>query len=568
MPTPRADTEHRVPVAIVGAGPVGLATALALSRHGVRSVVLERAPATSTHSKAPAIHARTREILAQWGVLDAFLEAGTLLPVVELHDHGRRPRARVDFRDLDDDVDRPGILFLEQAETERLLLDAVQASGLCEVRFGAEVVALEAARHDRHVSSHAADAAHGPNLLTIAHAAGRSTLEAEYVVGADGARSFVRSALGLPFDGLTYRVRPMLADVRVRDERDALPWPRLRNDRGGLTPAFRLREGLWRIIRLEAPHPERGEDVPDAEVQRRAAEVLGDGPPVEVVWAGRFRIHLRSAPRFRVGRVLLAGDAAHVHSPAAGLGMNAGIQDAFDLGWKLAHALRGGDVDALLDAYDVERRHASVERVSRYTDALTRVFLLTPAVVREAAYVALRGLLRVPRIRQRAVRRQSMVDLVYPPSSLTHSSDACAGERLPNPLVRAPDGAERRLHDLLPEGAALLDLSSTRLEPDLPGLRGLPVLRLPPDAVAAGGSALGRLAAAGPWVLVRPDRHVAWARPGLEDLERHVRRALGLGATAAIGSGPDPAADGSGASTRSGAPDRRARGLERLEPAT
>ena len=531
MATPIDTATGHVPVAIVGAGPVGLAAALALSRLGVRSVVLERSAATSTHSKAPAIHARTREILAQWGLLEAFMDAGALLPVVELHDTGRPPRARVDFRDLDDDVDRPGILFLEQAHTERLLLDAVRASGLAEVRFGAEVVALQPANHDHLVSTHAADAVNGPNVLSVVEADRRTTLESEFVVGADGARSFVRSALGLSFDGLTYRIRPMLADVRVRDARDAQPWPRLRNDRGGVTPAFRLRDGLWRIIRLEPPHPDRGESVTDAEVRRRAREVLGDGPPVEVVWASRFHIHLRSSPRFRVGRVVLAGDAAHVHSPAAGLGMNAGIQDAHNLAWKLAYALRGGDVDALLDSYDIERRHASVERVSRYTDLLTRIFLLTPAVVREAAYASLRTLMRVPSVRRRATRRQAMTDIVYPPSRLSGPGDACSGMRLPNPRVRAQDGTTKRLHDMLPASAVLLDLADTAVDP---GVAGLPVVRLPSYGAGPSAAAIDRLAAAGRWVLVRPDRHVAWVRDSREDMDRHARRALGLGHTASL----------------------------------
>ena len=534
MRTPVETATDRVPVAIVGAGPVGLATALALSTYGVRSVVFERASGTSTHSKAPAIHARTREVLAQWGVLDAFLAAGTLLPAIELHDRGRPPRARVDFSDLDDDVDRPGVLFLEQAHTERLLLDAVRSSGLADVRFDAEVVALQSAQHDRVESSHTADAVHGPNLLTVVEAGRRRMLEAEYVVGADGARSFVRGALGLPFAGLTYRVRPMLADVRVDDERDEQPWPRLRNQRGGMTTAFRLSDGVWRVIRLEAPHPDRGDDVGDDEVRGRANDVLGDGPPVEVVWSSRFHIHLRSSPRFRVGRVVLAGDAAHVHSPAGGLGMNAGIQDAHNLAWKLAHALRGGDVDALLDSYDVERRHASVERVSRYTDVLTRVFLLSPAVVREAAFASLRTLLRVPRIRRRAARRQAMLDIVYPPSRLSAPDDVGRGQRLPNPCVRTHDGRLMRLHDILPEGAALLDLGD---RPAVVG-GGLPVVRLPSDERPA---ALDGLAAAGRWVLVRPDRHVAWVRDRLDGVDGHVRRALGLGQGALLRHG-DPVA--------------------------
>jgi len=518
MTVPEAVTHNpargrTAPVAIVGAGPVGLALALGLARHGVRSILVEREESTSEQSKAPGIHVRTREVFRQWGVEERFLEAGELLRTLTLHSPapGRRPLASVDFSDLETEADHPGLLILEQGHTERLLLEAVRESGLCEVRFDTEAVGLQ----------HGSDGA----TLKLRSPHGSRSLDARFVVGCDGAGSFVRDAIGQPFEGITYSVRPMLADVRIDDERDALPWPRTLNGRGGITSAFRLGPGLWRLIRLERGEPRKGEEVSEQELGDRVAEVLGEGP-FQVVWANRFRIHRRSSPRFRVGRVLLAGDAAHVHSPAGGLGMNGGIQDAHNLAWKLAYTLRGGDTDRLLDSYEVERRAVIVERVSRYTDLVTRIFLDSPSTIREGAFLLFRLLLRHPRLRRMNLRRTAMLDLDYPASPLLSGEERAAGVRLPNPLLRSPDGADVRLYDLLPNAPVLLEFSEGR-DPRIE----LPVdevVRFGPDGYRDASGQLRRLLGASEgWVLVRPDAHVAWARHRVDGMAEAVRHALG-----------------------------------------
>jgi 2-polyprenyl-6-methoxyphenol hydroxylase-like FAD-dependent oxidoreductase len=337
-------------------------------------------------------------------------------------------------------------MILEQGKTEKLLLEAVRESGRCDVRFNARAIALEQGERS--------------TAVTIRDANGDHALAAHFVVGCDGASSFVREALRLPFDGITYSTRPMLADVRIDDGRDSLPWPRLFNGHGGLTVAIRLEARLWRIIRLESSR-EKDDDVPESEVGVRVAEVLGSGA-FELVWASRFRIHLRSSPRFRVGRVLLAGDAAHIHSPVGGQGMNAGIQDAHNLAWKLAAALRGGDVERLLDSYDVERRAVVVGSVSTYTDLLTRVLLLPPPFIRATVFFLLRAMLRIRRVRTRMLRRTTMINLGYPASPILDAAERCAGLRLPNVVVRSPDGKSVRLYDLLACGPTMLDVTEHR----------------------------------------------------------------------------------------------------------
>lgn len=513
MPDPSSNTT-RAPIIIVGAGPVGLSLALGLARQGVRSIIVERNEGTSERSKAPAIQLRTREVFRQWGVEARFLEAGTLRQSLALHtpELGRGPLLSFDFADLEPEADRPGLLVLEQGITEKLLLQEVQASGMCEVRFNAEAVGLK--QNDQGVT------------LAVRDASAEQALEADFVVGCDGAGSFVRRALELPFEGHTYSVRPMLADIRVTDERDALPWPRTLNARGGVTTGIRLQPGVWRLIRLETGEPAQGEQVSDEEVRQRMVEVLGEGP-LDVVWANRFRIHLRSSPRFRVGRVLLAGDAAHVHSPVGGLGMNGGIQDAHNLAWKLSHALRGGAIDRLLDAYHVERKAVMVQGVSRYTDLMTRLFLQAPSFVRTSAFALLGLIVKVPYVRRRMLRRATMIDLAYPASPLLDPSERAAGVRLPNPLLYAADGRQIRLYDLLPNGPVLLDLSDAHAhEVHAPVER---VIRIGAEGFRdPSGLLRGLLAQGRGHILVRPDAHIAWARSHLDGADHAVTSALGL----------------------------------------
>jgi 2-polyprenyl-6-methoxyphenol hydroxylase-like FAD-dependent oxidoreductase len=508
-----SDSGPSTPVAIVGAGPVGLSLALGLARQGVRSVVVERKQRTSEWSKAPGIHVRTREVFRQWGVEERFLAAGELKRALTLHSpvYGRRPLASIDFADLEVEADRPGLLILEQAHTERLLLEAVRDSALCDVRFATEAVRLE---QDGRAAT-----------LTLRGEQGERSLAAEFVVGCDGASSFVREALGVPFDGITYSVRPMLADVRIADGRDSLPWPRTWNSRGGITTAIRLSPGLWRLIRLERGEPVEGDDVPESEVGTRVAEVLGEGP-FELVWASRFRIHRRSASRFRVHRVLLAGDAAHVHSPVGGLGMNGGIQDAHNLAWKLAFALRGGDTDRLLDSYEVERRAVIVGSVSRYTGLVTRTFLDSPAMLRAAAFALLRLLLRSQRLRRLNLRRTAMLDLDYPASPLLDARERAAGVRLPNPRLRSPDGTELRLYDLLPNAPAMLEITDRRDARTDTGVA--TVIRIGAGGYREPAGTLRRLLGGeNGWILVRPDAHIAWARQRPDGIQQAVRDAMG-----------------------------------------
>lgn len=509
-------------VAIVGAGPVGLASALGLARLGVRSILIEQRHAPNEQSRAPVIQARTLEILRHWGVAERFVECGTFRPTVSVHttsSGGARPAFSVDFAEIAELVADPGVLVIEQGKTERLLLDALERSGLCDIRLGCELVELRTGAEQQ--------------ILTIDDGARRETIAARFVVGADGAGSSVRKAIGLPFPGRRYRLEPILADVRIGDERDRLPWPRVQNDRRGLGVALRLSEGLWRVFfftRAIGAGSASSGTVDPAELDRRVGALLGDGP-AELLWSSRFSIHLRSAPRFRRGRILLAGDAAHIHSPAGAQGMNSGIQDAHDLSWKLAAVLTGADEERLLDAYDAERRPIAAGRVARFADTMTRVLVDVPRPVRALVLAAAGVVFAVPPPRRSMMRRFGMLDARYRGSPILTPGDHASGRRLPDVLLHASGAEERRLHASLPPGFVLLSIGQPpRLPSEAASM--VPLYALPADVRREAVAILRRsLGSTDAWVLVRPDRHIAWARRDTAGIVAAIDHARGRGVT-------------------------------------
>jgi 2-polyprenyl-6-methoxyphenol hydroxylase-like FAD-dependent oxidoreductase len=525
---------HDAPVVIVGAGPVGLSLALGLGHHGVRSIVLERKRELDPHSRALGILPRTMEIFRAWDVLPPFVDAGRLLIRIGIWPVGRsEPRTTLDLGAAQGPLTAtPGVLILPQDRTEALLLDLVRARGLADVRFGHEVTAV---REDADGVAVAARDGEG-------HA---HEIRGAFLAGCDGAHSRVRTELGWPLEGTTYPTRILLADVRLRDARDALPWPRLAPRRSGALAAIQFRPEHWRIIcTLDSGHdPAIAESEPF--VAGLVVELFGPGP-FEAVWSSVFNIHRRTSPGFRRGRIVLAGDAAHINSPAGGQGMNAGIQDAHNLAWKLARVVGGDDAEALLAGYDQERRGAVQENVERYTDLLTRLVLLSGPLVRTLFVPAAAVAVRQPFLLRQIAPRAGMLDTRYRRSPLLGGGDRLVGARAPDGDLEDADGRRLRLHDLAARDAALLLFDDGRLPGWHPGavadaLRGIAGLRV--VRVARAGSPVGpgdvRDAAGRVWkdwratgetcALVRPDAHVGWLarRPTVQEIRRGVARALG-----------------------------------------
>jgi 2-polyprenyl-6-methoxyphenol hydroxylase-like FAD-dependent oxidoreductase len=520
------------PVAIAGAGPVGLALSLALAHHGVRSVVLEESPALSEHSKAPGVLPRTLETFATWGILDRFLDRGVFLRQVSGWTPKRaEPLFTIDLSPLEPITAAPGLLVLPQNRTEQLLYEAARATGLVDVRFG------------HHVTGFVEDTG-SVTASALTTSGDRVAVRAAYLVGCDGPHSIVRQTLGWELEGKTYPARLLLADVRVGEPRNSLPWPRLHARDRGVLGGLRIEADLWRLI---ATIDKRTTDEQAASAPFIATlvdELLGAGP-FELVWASTFRIHCRTSPHFRRGRVLLAGDAAHINSPAGGQGMNSGIQDAHNLAWKLARALAGGRAEPLLASYDAERRPAILSNVDRYTDLLTRGVLLAPLPVRLGVLGLARVAFRLAPTTSRVLRRAGMLDTQYETSPLISGKGDLLGARAPNARLTR-DGVTLRLHDLVTRDAALLLFDDGRLPGwdvanlarRLQGIEGLRVVRAmrsaatatAGDVVDADGTVWKELEPrAGTAALVRPDAHVGWMaeRPTADELVAGVARALG-----------------------------------------
>ena len=320
-----------------------------------------------------------------------------------------------DFTDLTNDTATPFALALPQDRTERLLLDAVTATGLVDVRSDTKVLGFE--QDDRGIK------------LRIQSPGGEYELHGGFLVGADGAHSVVRDTLGLELKGKTYPTRALLADIRVPRELDQTEfWPALLDE--GLVVGIRFGDGVFRIV-ADAIDESVDEKTINEHVDRLTRRLFG-APATETIWQQIYHKHQRSAPRYRVGRALLAGDAAHLNSPAGGQGMNAGIQDVHNLAWKLARAANDPDanVEALLESY-AEERWGYVDREVQTTTDMMERFESAPTFLRASIVWLGDKMLGGGKSAPVVARRVSMLDVVYGRSALLGSA-APVGSRVPD----------------------------------------------------------------------------------------------------------------------------------------
>jgi 2-polyprenyl-6-methoxyphenol hydroxylase-like FAD-dependent oxidoreductase len=521
------------PVFIVGGGPVGLSLALALARQQVKTIIFESKSELDPHSRALGIVPRTLEIFRSWAVYDQFVDAGKLLNRVEFWVVGKaKPLVEIDLSIFERISSGGGLLILAQNRTEALLLEAVEAAGFSEVYFG-------------HKASGFRQENGGVKLDVVGPDGVSKTHHGQYLIGCDGARSMVRTVLGWELEGKTYPTRMLLADVRIQDERDRLPWPRFAPVRNGILAALRYEPQHWRLVATAQPNETDAAAVEPTSIGQRIHQLFGPGP-YEHLWSSVFQIHCRTSPHFREGRVLLAGDAAHINSPAGGQGMNSGIQDAHNLAWKLARVLAGADAESLLSSYESERRAVIVNGVDRYTDFLTRVGILAPDFIRNVVPAALWALPRLG-LFSLIAHKAGMLDTAYRRSPILSGRGAWIGRRAPDGGLLAPDGKLLRLLDLVGPGPALLlfddgslpgwdksriaqlfaDIHDLRIEVLFPNEN-----RRSSEAYtdAAGGALWKEWAVTGGSVaLLRPDGHVGWmaGRPIPDELDAGVRQALG-----------------------------------------
>lgn len=367
-PVDRAETTE---VVVVGAGPTGLTAAIRLAELGVPHVVLDAAAEPTRTSKAALVHASTLELLAELGTGDELVAAGRRIRRIVIVDQGR-VLTRIDLTDVPSRY--PFALGVPQSTTERVLLR--------------RLAALDGSVRREHRVGSVHQDPNGYLVAGMAYGSEPFQVRAGYVIGADGARSAVRSAIGQDFPGQTYPSQFVLADVALASAPCADDEASINLSRDGVTVIGRLPSGNYRIIATV----ELGIEVPEAPDKPYVDELLGArgihtrliGDPA---WSSRFRVHHRVAGRFRVGGVFLAGDAAHVHSPAAGQGMNTGIADAYDLSSRLGAVLSGQADASVLDGYERYRRAAALE-VLQFTNRMTRMAMLRNPLARSLRTVA------------------------------------------------------------------------------------------------------------------------------------------------------------------------------------
>lgn len=457
-------------VLIVGAGPVGLFLANECARRGLRWRLIEARPSQSEHSKALAIFPRTLEIFDMAGVVAPFLEAANRVTSIDVIAHGRT-LAHMPF--APEESPYPFIAMVPQNVTEKLLVDQLRAkNGVIEY----ETSFVSAVQSDNFVS------------VTVAQKSHRRDINAAFVVGCDGAHSAVRHHLNLPFEGAEYHDIFMLADIETNK---TLPADRLQlcpNEFGPLA-IFPMSATRRRIV-ATIPNPKG-----DAPSLNLVKTILSQRAPsgIEVRdlhWSSYFHIHHRRVAQLRKGRIFLAGDAAHIHSPFGGQGMNTGLHDVWNLVWKLDLVLRGHGNEELLNSYSTERVPV-IRHVIEITDFLTRA-MATPNKFAQALRDAVIPMVsRLAPFQHAFVQRFSELGIAYHGSPIVEGP----GKRYIDDSMRGGNGIFSRFLLVIGSDA---QSSTTEAARQLAGSY--------PDIVEL------RLAPGQGVSLVRPDGYIAYSK--------------------------------------------------------
>ncbi|WP_176644384.1 FAD-dependent monooxygenase [Duganella sp. SG902] len=477
-------------VLIVGAGPTGLVLAIALARRGVAVRIIDKNSGPGLASRAMAVHARTLEFYRQLGFAEVVVNQGIKIEAIHLREHGE-DIVELQLKEIGAGLSPyPFVLAYPQDDHERLLVAQLRAEGV-EVEWNTE---LESFTQDEW------------GVRAVLERDGdRHTCSAAYLCGCDGARSRVREALKLEFTGGTYDHLYYVADVQTAGP----PNQDLVGHLGANTFALMLpvrSRGMQRLIGIM---PEHAPEHVDFEAVRPVLEPLLGIRVEQVNWFSTYRVHHRVASHFRTGRCFLSGDAAHIHSPAGGQGMNTGIGDAVNLAWKLAHVLQGRADLSLLDTYEAER----IVFARKLVTTTDRAFQL---IVSQGAGGQLLRSWLLPHVfpvlsgfgaaRRTLFKTLSQVLIHYPDSPLSagRAGDVIGGDRLPwvPDNFAAPQSLDWQLH-VYGSADPLLAAAAQALR--------LPV-HVYSWSEAAEHAGLLRDAA----YLVRPDMHVALALPRQE----------------------------------------------------
>jgi len=546
-----------VPVVIVGAGPTGVMLAIELARRGIEVRVLDKQSTRSPETRAIGIHARTLEVFHQLGLVEEFLTLGHRVDGMTVHTRARR-RTRVSFGQLDSPY--PFVLMISQHQTQRILDQRLERLGIA-IERGVAVFDLDQSGDEVDLTTQSKDQSR------------QETFTAEWVVGCDGAHSIVRRRLGVPFAGDDYGQDWLMSEVNID--------PSIERGRFHVfsftdTPmvAFPLPAERWRLILPQVPNRAGEREAPDMDEIERLATTRGPAglKLTDPTLLAAFRCYRRSTSIMRNGRVLVAGDAAHIHSPAGGQGMNTGLHDAFNLGWKLALVAAGQSSPWLLDTYQNERLPIAAG-VLAFTHNLVRIFTISSPRQRWLRDHLLPIAMAVPAAEHRYSRRLSQISHAYRGGPLTpptarvqpRSGLIAPGDRLPSVTGLQRNGEPVCTLDLTSSTEhTLLVLTGDRADPQTAeaAIARLARFNGTVNAVTVGGPSKGRspnavadphLAAhrryrarRGQLLLVRPDGYLARRAPlNRPDIpERYlisnaaVRRRLG-GVAAIVGAPVD-----------------------------
>ena len=423
-------------VIVNGAGPVGLTMACELARHGIPFRIFDKNAEPSPQSRALAIFPRTLEVFSSIGILDEVLTEGQRLKAVSMYNDVKR-LARMELGSIDSPY--PFAISLPQSRTERILQARLEALG-GRVERSMEMTGMEQNAETVRATYRRADGT-------------EETIDASWLLGCDGAHSAARHLMGMTFQGGQYEEEFLLADVKI--ETDLSPdEAHLFLSKNGLLAYFPFAGGRGRLIADQRPGTKHEEEAPSLDevkeiVRQRCFHPLDVS---DMVWRAWFRISHRMVQRYATGRVCLAGDAAHIHSPAGGQGMNTGIQDAFNLGWKLALVTRGIVARAFLDSYETERMPVA-RSVVNLTDRMTRVATAQNPAAQHLRDWLVPLLTGIAFLKETMAERMAEVSIDYRGSAWVENhglGPVHAGDRAPDAVLYDRTArAERRIFDLL-----------------------------------------------------------------------------------------------------------------------
>jgi 3-(3-hydroxy-phenyl)propionate hydroxylase len=392
------------PILIAGGGPVGCITALALARQGIPVALFEAEARVNDAPRAATTHAATLEMLAELGLVDEVMRRGLVEPKFRIWDRASREViVEVDFGMLKDDTRFPYVVQCEQHKLANMTLERLRAFSHVSVEFSARVTALR--QLDDRVEA------------TIESAAGSRTVTGAYLIGADGGRSTVRKALGIEFEGYTHPERFLILTTTFAFDAEYAQCSRnYFSDPDEWCALFKVTgddgKGLWRLLfptRLEETDTQA---LDEEAVQRRLQTFFPKRGPYPVVHRNLYNVHQRVAASFRQGRVLLAGDSAHVNNPLGGLGLNFGIHDAVELSGLIGRVLRGEAPADILEQYDRFRRPLNLEYVQQQTIANKKRLEEKDPAQRAKSNEALRQTAADPAAHRAYLLRASLIDSV------------------------------------------------------------------------------------------------------------------------------------------------------------